>query len=143
MEVSPLSKRYVHHSAKIVHDEIDGEVLVIHSETGSYHSMRGLAGSIWAAASVGVRVDEVVEQVSAALPIDAAEVVPDVEAFVAALVEHDLVVEEGDGEIGRITVANGDYIAPVLESFTDMQDLILLDPIHEVDAAGWPHMPAE
>jgi hypothetical protein len=22
-----------------------------------------------------------------------------------------------------------------------MQDLILLDPVHEVDARGWPHLP--
>lgn len=27
----------------------------------------------------------------------------------------------------------------MLEKFTDMEDLLLLDPIHEVDvAAGWP-----
>jgi hypothetical protein len=30
---------------------------------------------------------------------------------------------------------------PVLEKFTDMQDLILLDPVHEVDERGWPHVP--
>jgi hypothetical protein len=27
---------------------------------------------------------------------------------------------------------------PVLEKFEDMQDLILLDPVFEVDEAGWP-----
>jgi hypothetical protein len=27
---------------------------------------------------------------------------------------------------------------PVLEKFTDMADLLLLDPIHEVGEAGWP-----
>jgi hypothetical protein len=26
-----------------------------------------------------------------------------------------------------------------LQKFTDMQELLLLDPIHEVDERGWPH----
>jgi hypothetical protein len=28
---------------------------------------------------------------------------------------------------------------PVLNKYTDMQDLLLLDPIHEVDERGWPN----
>jgi hypothetical protein len=28
---------------------------------------------------------------------------------------------------------------PILRTFEDMQDLLLLDPIHEVDEMGWPN----
>jgi len=28
----------------------------------------------------------------------------------------------------------------VVEKYTDMQDLVLLDPVHEVDERGWPHV---
>ncbi|MBX3014591.1 MAG: hypothetical protein KF832_23935 [Caldilineaceae bacterium] len=31
------------------------------------------------------------------------------------------------------------FETPVLNEFTDMQERLLLDPIHEVDHAGWPH----
>jgi hypothetical protein len=31
---------------------------------------------------------------------------------------------------------------PPISKFTDMQDIILLDPVHEVDARGWPHASA-
>ena len=34
--------------------------------------------------------------------------------------------------------ARGAYRTPVLSIYTDMQDLLLLDPIHDVDQAGWP-----
>jgi hypothetical protein len=30
------------------------------------------------------------------------------------------------------------FAAPALNTFSDMQELLLLDPIHEVDEAGWP-----
>jgi hypothetical protein len=33
------------------------------------------------------------------------------------------------------------FVAPVLDKYTDMQELLLLDPIHEVDASGWPKLP--
>jgi hypothetical protein len=30
------------------------------------------------------------------------------------------------------------YVPPVMNKHSDMQELLLLDPIHEVDEAGWP-----
>jgi hypothetical protein len=31
------------------------------------------------------------------------------------------------------------YTKPVLNKYTDMQQLLLADPLHEVQEAGWPH----
>ena len=31
------------------------------------------------------------------------------------------------------------FVDPALEKYTDMQDFLLVDPIHEVSDAGWPH----
>jgi hypothetical protein len=31
------------------------------------------------------------------------------------------------------------YQEPKLGKYTDMQELLLLDPVHEVDEAGWPN----
>ena len=30
------------------------------------------------------------------------------------------------------------YTAPAVQKYDDLEDLLLLDPIHEVDEAGWP-----
>jgi hypothetical protein len=32
------------------------------------------------------------------------------------------------------------FAPPRLEVFDDLQDLFLVDPIHDVDEAGWPHV---
>jgi hypothetical protein len=35
------------------------------------------------------------------------------------------------------------FVAPVLRKYTDMQEFMLVDPIHDVDVdAGWPHVKA-
>jgi len=31
------------------------------------------------------------------------------------------------------------YTKPVLNVFTDMQEVIALDPVHDVSEKGWPH----
>ena len=32
------------------------------------------------------------------------------------------------------------FVPPVLHKYTDMQELLLIDPIHEVDETGWPNI---
>lgn len=37
----------------------------------------------------------------------------------------------------------GAFVAPVLHKYTDMQEFMLVDPLHDVEAdAGWPHVKA-
>jgi len=38
----------------------------------------------------------------------------------------------------RQDAARPAFEPPVLTTFSDMQELLWLDPIHEVDDAGWP-----
>jgi hypothetical protein len=41
----------------------------------------------------------------------------------------------------KLILAARDYKIPVLNKYTDMQELLLLDPIHDVNAQGWPESP--
>jgi hypothetical protein len=67
-----------------------------------------------------------------------------VAGLVEQLLAEGLVVEDADAPVGASPPAPpADALEPpALEKFTDMQDLILLDPVHEVDERGWPHAPA-
>jgi hypothetical protein len=68
-----------------------------------------------------------------------------VDDFVRELAEENLIIEDSSRaaknvkqeriEIGTLT----QFERPVLQKYSDMQDLLLLDPIHEVDETGWPH----
>ena len=56
-------------------------------------------------------------------------IVPCTDLGSVAPVESEVLSREGRTEFQR----------PVLRKFTDMQELLILDPIHEVDEAGWPN----
>jgi len=64
--------------------------------------------------------------------------------FVGELLKHNLVVESNgtlSGAEDQMTWLSGTrqpFSAPVLNAYTDMEELLLLDPIHDVDQAGWP-----
>jgi hypothetical protein len=46
-------------------------------------------------------------------------------------------------ESARAMKAAGEYRSPAIERFDDLEELLVLDPIHEVDEAGWPVTPAD
>ena len=61
--------------------------------------------------------------------------------FLAVLEEEALIVRSEDVMTQALSLEQPlqDYEPPQLMKYTDMQELILLDPIHDVDEKGWPH----
>jgi hypothetical protein len=122
-------------------ETVDREVLMIHLESGNYYSLRSTAALIWEAVESSVPTDDLVGALRALGVEDPATVVA---RFLSELEAEGLVVASDPA--GAPPDASwqpptevGDWGVPVLEKFTDMQHLILLDPVHEVDPAeGWP-----
>jgi hypothetical protein len=79
-------------------------------------------------------------------PDKSALVSASVTGFVEELVKEGLLVKAdheipaGDASllISQLAEVAGDFKPPLVNKYTDMQDLLLLDPIHEVDEKGWP-----
>lgn len=113
---------------EVVHETVDGEVVIIHLGTGVYYSIRGRGVGLWEGAAAGATAD----RLSRIAPDEAA-------SFLGNLEAEGLIERISDGE--DTWRDNGEPVnePPVLERFTDMEDLLLLDPVHEVDDQGWPH----
>ena len=132
---------YLLNSMNVVCDTIDGEVLAIRSDNGAYYSMRGPSASAWVAIVSGTPLDDAAQVVAAHHGADADTVHTDLGAFAELLSSELLVVASsgGDATIELPTETLGlPWETPVFEKFTDMEDLLLFDPIHEVDVTGWP-----
>jgi Coenzyme PQQ synthesis protein D (PqqD) len=141
-----MSARYRSNAPRFVDETVDGEALIMDMVKGSYYSCIGASAAAWNALKSGTSVAEVSESLVSTYGIAAGDATRDVEQFVDALLSEEMLVEVADAtpqstpgtELGNAT-PHGGYSALCLERYTDLADLILLDPVHDVTEAGWPH----
>lgn len=121
----------------------DGEVVIAHYGTGLYFSVSASGALVWQGLRHGLSTSETAEWLAQHFSADANAIPVQVDAFVATLVEKQLLLEVGErekaGELPAIALAA--WQEPTLDSFDDLQELLLLDPVHDVTEAGWPHRP--
>lgn len=131
----------------VMHEMIDNEVVVINLDTGIYYSFDDVAGRIWQLlAGEGRSADDLVAQLSTAYAGDRDLIKAAVARFLDQLRAEQLaVVVEGEpsAPVEPTAAAAGapPFVEPVLQRYTDMEALLLADPIHDVDEeAGWPQV---
>lgn len=127
---------------EIVHETVDGEVIAIDLANGSYYSLAGSGPAIWELLAHGVSEAELSSALAGQFEAEEEEISAAVSALLSQLQENGLIVGEAETAAGPPALADPDEKAPFetprLERYTDMKDYFLLDPIHEVDTAGWP-----
>ncbi len=141
------TEQYRLNQPAVISEVVDGEAVIVNLDSGAYFSLRDTGCVIWNLLIQGMALSDVVKTVEdqygeAGHVIDAA-----VRALVAELLSERLLVPANSSAMDQNLalppgVENGarmPFRRPVLEKFTDMAELLLLDPIHEVQGTGWPH----
>lgn len=133
----------------IVGEIIDGEAVIMDLTLGHYYSTSGSGAAIWAGIAAGLGRSQIAAKLATRFNADRNVLAGTVDSFVSELIEHGLVVDgstttapdavavaasESDPVAGTLEA----FVAPVLNTYSDMEELLLLDPIHDVDATGWP-----
>ena len=124
-------------------DEIfDGEAVLVNLHRGTYYALNASATEVWNALSPGRRPETAIGLLAARHATDRGAVGALITPFVAQLLEEGLLVaadEEGP-EPDPLPAPKNELAAPELQRFDDMQDLLLLDPVHDIDldGDGWP-----
>lgn len=148
MQLSSLTT-YSVSRPQIIREQFDEEVVIVDLDTGSYYALGGAGGAVWSAIEAGHNQAQIVAQLAASYSGEVAEIEAATLRLLDELQREALIVPgaadstNGAAQDGStpIATAEGDkpaFEAPILQKFTDMQALLLLDPIHEVDSAGWP-----
>jgi hypothetical protein len=119
-------------------EDMGDEIVALNVDTGIYFSMRGLAAFLWRDLDAGHSLEDLFGHVRDAVGSDTGAKV-----FTDQVVHYGLMRETARAPVGTSPkIADAllkDRGEIVLEVFDDMKDLILSDPIHDVDeAAGWP-----
>jgi hypothetical protein len=129
-----------------VHSKVFGdEVVVLDMKTGTYFSLRGSAVDVWNLIEGSASSTVIAEALGARYDAPADQIAAAIDTLISELAEAELIVADGSLEPGPSpdqATERVEFVPPQIERFTDMQELLLLDPIHEVDDTGWPHTPA-
>jgi hypothetical protein len=100
----------------IASDSVDGETIVINLENGSYYALSLEASQVWQRLSAQFTEKKLWRG--------------DDESIIAAFIEEGLML----GSVAGVGATDA------FTKFTDMEDLLLADPIHEVEQTGWPSL---
>jgi hypothetical protein len=147
------SLRYQINDASLVQDLIDGEVVIINLASGRYYSLQDCAAEVWAGLKAGLDLDRITTSLTARYACEREEARSTLDVFIADLEKESLIVSAGDDGGGASAGAPADtdqnpdarkpFNPPRLTVYADMEQLLLLDPIHEVDERGWPIVKGE
>ena len=127
-----------------VADDFGGEIVVLNSSTGVYFSLTDLAAAVWRDLAAGYPVESIIGGISR---VDG-QIAEAVATFINGLQQAELMRLTNRRPLERlapesVALVNNGETRLTMQSFEDMKDLILADPIHDVDdQLGWPALPA-
>jgi hypothetical protein len=123
----------------------DDEAVILDLRSGTYFALRGSAVDVWELVERNASRARITAALADRYDGSSAEIARAAETLLDELAEADLIAADSSIEPGDVSLqgeARSPFPAPEIERFTDMQELLLLDPIHEVDETGWPHTSA-
>ena len=136
-------------SPHVISETVGGETIIVNLARGHYFSLQGTAVEVWQGLERGEAAETIVLELEQRYEAGDGEIGAAVKKLLDDFVTAELVVVEGNGT-GAVTRAPAQdvgervpFVSPSFTTFTDMQDIILLDPVHEVDTRGWPHASAD
>lgn len=141
---------YFEINPQILHENLEGEVIIINLTSGIYFSMNAVGGYIWALIEKKQSFDVIIKTLAENYQEETLVIQKAVQKFVDELEKQGLITRisvkpsEPDVIESIIPKNPGNFVAPILEHYQDMQEMLLLDPIHDVDEiTGWPHQKQE
>jgi hypothetical protein len=139
------NQRYRVNTPTVTHETIDGEAVIINLDSGNYYSLVDVGSVIWGLLEKGASASEVRYLIFQTYDGNATDIDRGVHELLVQLQQENLIVSvDGAGapDINQVLPSNGhakpSFNQPFLHKYSDMQELLLLDPIHDVDDAGWP-----
>ena len=111
---------------------LDGEAVVINLTDGVYYSLDGTGALAWAMAVTGASAGEIAGEIAGRYGAPLESVRADVNRLLEKLVAERLLLpgapDDAPGTLPEGLADHGDYAPPELERYTDMSEMLALDP---------------
>jgi hypothetical protein len=127
-----LDHRYRVNKDEITAKVLDGEAIVINLTDGVYYSLEGTGALAWAMAVTGSSAKEIAAELAGRYHAPLESVRADVDHLLEQLMAERLLLpgapDDAPGTLPEGLVESGDYAPPELEKYTDMSEMLALDP---------------
>lgn len=126
------------------YETFEHEVVVLQTLDGTYYAFGGSTIVFWEDLVSGRSIARILSALDGEAKHAGNSIAGAVTSFIDVLMQEQIllpVATEAEGEL-RLGGAspNQEFVMPTFEKHVDMQDLLTLDPIHDIDIAkGWPH----
>ena len=121
----------------------DEEAAIINLKTGNYYSLNKTATEIWSLIEKGFSFDEIMLFFQNNFKLDDSFQINEIKQFIENLIIEGLISAFDEPALTQTNFTNPPtlnqkvYEPPIIECYPDMQELLLLDPIHEVEETNW------
>jgi hypothetical protein len=111
-------------------DVIDGEAIIINLAKGDYFSLSSTGADFWKLIVSGHSVKEIVSTATEKFGLEPAQVMNDLRPLVDRLIDEGLIVPIDDdaSPTSAPAFASSAYESPELSVFSDVKELLALDP---------------
>lgn len=132
---------YRPNSPPVIQETIDEETLIVDLDSGSYYHLVSAGAYIWRLLEAGHNREAAAAALAEHFGLESDEALAQVHALIAELLRNELIVGVDSAPAGAPpapAAPTKPYQPAALAVHTDMQELLLLDPVHDVDETGWP-----
>ena len=128
---------------RVIFENVDDELILVHMERGTYYSTDEAGALMWSMIETGASAEGLRAALEARYDAGPEAIADAVADFLARLLQEELVVVEDlwgppPAWVPQPVPERLPFHPPALNVYRDMQDMLSLDPIHDVEAAGWP-----
>ena len=129
---------------KVAGEVADGEAVIMDLSAGRYFSSKNSGAVIWNCVEAGLSQSQIGAKVAELYNLDETAAQTETDTFLDKLMANRLIEPSSEAEpqpiegAPDIATPTGAFESPELIVYEDMQDLIMLDPIHDAAEEGWP-----
>jgi hypothetical protein len=134
---------------QVIHETTGGETMLVRLDSGNYYSLNRSGSFVWECIGNGMYARQIVYVLASGFGLDEKDAQGHVSAFLDELGREGL-IKPACGSCDKPEISDYSFIPsdiqyepPRLNKYSDMQELLILDPIHDVSDAGWPNPRSE
>ncbi len=149
MDTSLQNKLYELNAPYVIHETIEGETIIMNLKNGFYYSFDGIGPVIWDLIVKGAHSLQIIHLLQEIFGDAAQNMEKYIIEFIDELRANEIILEKDPTGQDRPALTPEGLKAekvyseilvkkPLFRRYADMRDVLLLDPIHDVDEKGWP-----